>query len=69
MVTPQAGQGIAEHLDELRRQYAELQGREERFAMISRRPAAGIGAYWGAREAAKAPTPQRSRQPGRCGPR
>jgi hypothetical protein len=29
MVTPQASQGIAEQLDELRRQYAELQGREE----------------------------------------
>ena len=68
-VTPQVGQSIAEQLDELRHQYADLQGREERFTMISRRLAAGIDAYRGAREAAKAPTPQRSRQPGRCGPR
>ena len=68
-VTPQVGQGIAEQLDELRHQYADLQGREERFTMISRRLAARIDAYRGAREAAKAPTPQRSRQPGRCGPR
>ena len=56
-VTPQVGQGIAEQLDELRQQYADLQGMEERFTMISRRLAAGIDAYRGAREAAKAPTP------------
>jgi len=68
-VRVQVGQSIAEQLDELRHQYADLQGMEERFTMISRRLAAGIDAYRGAREAAKAPTPQRSGQPGRCGPR
>ena len=54
-VRVQVGQSIAEQLDELRHQYADLQGMEERFTMISRRLAAGIDAYRGAREAAKAP--------------